>query len=81
MRVERVSVGFGYTSNPRPYETLRFDVRLDAAVDEGEDWGEVARELHAAAKAEVRRQVTASTGRAAPDDDHVDTSRATTTQE
>ena len=50
-------------------------------MDEGEDWGEVARELHAAAKAEVRRQVTASTGRAAPDDDHVDTSRATTTQE
>jgi hypothetical protein len=67
MKVDRVSVGFGYTMNPRPYETLRFDVRLDAVVEDGEDWNEVVRDLHAAAKAEVRRQVSASTGRAAPE--------------
>lgn len=67
MKIERVSVGFGYTMNPRPYETLRFDVRLDAMVEDGEDWNEVVRELHASAKAEVRRQVLASTRHEAPD--------------
>lgn len=64
MRVDRVSVGFGYTMNPRQYETLRFDVRLEAAVEEGEDWAEVVRTLHGEAKAEVRREVASSTGRA-----------------
>lgn len=67
MKIDRVSVGFGYTMNPRPYETLRFDVRLDAVVEDGEDWNEVVRDLHASAKAEVRRQVSASTGRTAPE--------------
>lgn len=65
MKIERVAVGFGYTMNPRQYETLRFDVRLEAAIEEGEDWAEVVRTLHGEAKAEVRREAAASTGRAA----------------
>lgn len=64
MNIDRVSVAFGYTHQPRQFESLRFDVRLEATVDEDEDWSEVVQELHAAAKAEVRREVSASMARA-----------------
>lgn len=60
MKAERVRVAFGSTVNLGNYNTIRLDVELIAAVEEGEDWHAVVALPHEEAKAEVKRQAAAS---------------------
>ncbi len=56
MQITKVTVGFGSTINLGNYNSARFDVQLEAELDEGEDVEQAVQQLHQQARDNVRRQ-------------------------
>lgn len=58
MKIEKVTVSFGFTKNIGNYESIRADVAFGAALEHNETHQQVIEKLEKMCKAEVKRIIT-----------------------